>query len=140
MFLLGLIVGVVLTIVMIAGFALFVGGEESTDELEHYHDWQVRGAHQLFRVHTYHGVPLQPIEEGAPITEVLYRCSCGDLTTETLDGHWTYEQLSGVAGSGETVTAEEGQADFPNYPEGHPLAPKLPDSGDTIAQAVEEAK
>jgi len=100
-----------LTVVSLVAILYFFGyiefnfGQEI--ENEHEHDWVVRGAHQLFRVRTYHGIPITPIEEGAPITEVLYRCDCGAVETGTEEGHWTFEQLSGVAGSGETIEADE---------------------------------
>lgn len=29
----------------------------------------------------------------SPITELLLVCPCGRIKTETLDGHWTLEQL-----------------------------------------------
>lgn len=62
---------------------------------EHYHDWEVRGAMKLYNCNTTYGVRLMPVEDGEPITEVLYRCStCQEVTTETLDGHWTVEQLT----------------------------------------------
>ena len=62
----------------------------------HWHEWQVRGAHQMYRVDTVHGINVTPIDEGSPITEVLYRCAdCEEVATETLEGHWTFEQLSG---------------------------------------------
>jgi hypothetical protein len=108
MFLFGLIVGIVLMIVVIVGFALFggrVAGEQvGFDELEHEHDYQIVGASQMFNVRTIRGIQIQRTEEGEPITEVLYRCNvlglrngrgCGEVYTDTLTGHWTLEQLTG---------------------------------------------
>jgi hypothetical protein len=55
----------------------------------HRHKWKVTGAHQLANI-TRH---LRLGEVHAPITEVLFVCDCGRVKTETLDGHWTMEQL-----------------------------------------------
>jgi hypothetical protein len=97
---LGIFIGIVLAAVI--GYFY-----QENHEPEHEHDWKVRGAHQMYSVNTYHGIPLTPTEEGEPITKVLWRCECGAVETETEEGHWTFEQLSGVAGSGETIEAEE---------------------------------
>jgi hypothetical protein len=115
-FVFGLLTAVcVIGLLNVFGYVTFDFGEDSTDELEHYHEWTVRGAHQLFNVRCYPGtgLPAQRTEDGEPITEVLYRCGCGDVTTETLAGHWTFEQLAGVAGSGKTVEAEEDAEEEP---------------------------
>jgi hypothetical protein len=96
-----------------AVFILFIGMLTSTtsEDDDHEHDWEVRGAQQLYRVNTAYGVPIQRTEEGVPITKVLYRCrECGEVDTETLDGHWTYEQLSddfAHMGDNNTVKAED---------------------------------
>jgi hypothetical protein len=113
----GFIFGMVIVLGVIA--LLHINGEIKIDfsPKEHEHDWVVRGAHQMVSVRTYHGVPMSSPEDGTPVTEVLYRCECGDVATETEVGHWTFEQLSGVAGSGDTIEPAT-------------------DSGDTIAQAI----
>jgi hypothetical protein len=91
-FILGLILGIVGTVAVIAAFAFFSGGEESVDE--HEHDYRIVGAHQMFNVKTIRGIQIQRTEEGEPITEVLYRCACDEVYTDTLTGHWTLKQLS----------------------------------------------
>jgi hypothetical protein len=86
-----LVLSCLATMCFVTLFYLFAGndGEVCT------HDWEVRGAMQMYRVTPVYGIVLQAPSEGTPITEVLYRCrDCGDVKTETLDGHWTYEQLS----------------------------------------------
>lgn len=87
----GAVLGFIISVVCCA-IVMVVSGSAPSDE--HEYDWEVRGACQMSRVNTFGGVLLQSANEGAPFTEVLYRCrDCREVVTEPLEGHWTYDQL-----------------------------------------------
>jgi hypothetical protein len=112
------------------------GCEEGCCECdEHKHVWRVVGAHQMYRVTTIHGVQIEQTEDGEPITEVLYRClTCDAVETETLNGHWTYLQLSGNVDTfhNRTIVADDEEPEEPAKTE--PPAGVL--SADSVAEAV----
>lgn len=66
------------------------------EEPEHFHDWKVRGVNRMYNERTYHGIQLQPTEDGEPYTEILWRCGCGEIETTQEDGHWTFEEVAGL--------------------------------------------
>lgn len=53
----------------------------------HKHRWKVNGAQPMFGTNHYYP------EIRKPITEVLLVCSCEQVKTICLDGHWTLEEL-----------------------------------------------
>jgi hypothetical protein len=53
----------------------------------HQHRWRITGVHHLQRhFMNWPGMVM-------PITEVLRVCECGEVSTTTLEGTWTLEQL-----------------------------------------------
>jgi hypothetical protein len=61
----------------------------------HRHKWKVTGAQLLYR---FYG---EERDIRCPITEVLLVCDCAGVKTETLEGHWTLEQLQPASGKAE---------------------------------------
>jgi hypothetical protein len=67
-------------------------------KLFHRHRWQIVATEQLEYQHLFRRGPRagQSVGEPEPITEVLQRCSeCGQVSTTTLDGHWTLADMEG---------------------------------------------
>ena len=101
----GFVFGVIIGFVIGVVFCLILGACASESPAEHEHNWEVRGAHQMYEYQTYANTGIKIPGSGEPITVVLYRCAdCNETTTEDRSGHWTYTQLSGAVDMGGTLT------------------------------------
>jgi hypothetical protein len=98
---LGIVVGVGLAMAVSYLWCSFFPPKE-----KHKHNWRCGGVDRLKRCPTTSfGIPLVSFDKGAPVTVTLWRCmDCDMLFTKEIDGWWTFEQVSGQVGSGETIS------------------------------------
>lgn len=56
------------------------------------HDWRAVGVKKAFGS-IINRLNFEKEAENVPMTEVLYRCGCGAVKTETIKGHWRLNQI-----------------------------------------------
>ena len=65
--------------------------------LFHFHKWRAVSVNNITcrARHTIGGVPMGhlPTREW-PATTILFRCECGDVKTQEIEGHWTLADVT----------------------------------------------